>query len=277
MGDQQQGSKPGGVFDRPPQREGQVTTKPAPAEETPAAEETAPPEKKEEFQTPFEQQEGLVRSRVMTGQDKKPGEGYAEKAASAINKAAGSTPDLTDEYREAMTVSKEDLELAEKLVFDGYAEIDIEMPNLPGKKFTICSTNAEEMSMIDEIIFDMVKEKEADDGRVDLPQNHIQTWRNALYVALGYRGMNQTELCDNGQHHLNTIKKAIQKISDLQFDGNIGQSEKLKTDLKKSLKVRATRVRRMGTPLIDFLSAKKLEFDQKMFAIMSSKGILPKS
>lgn len=275
MGDQQQGKTPGGVFDRPQRGEGQATTKPAPAE-TPAAEETAPPEKKEDFQTPFEQQEDLTRRRATSG-TRKPGESYAEQAANQINKAAGETPDLTEEMKEAMSVSEDDLALAEKLVFDGYAEVDVTMPNIPDKKFTICSTNAEEMSVIDEIIFDMVTEKEGKDGRIDLPQNHIQTWRNAMYVALGYRGMNQKELCDKARHHLNTIKKAIQHVSELMFQGELKQAEELKDDMKKAVKARALRVRRMPTPMVDFLSGKKVEFDQKMFAIMSAKDILPKS
>lgn len=271
----------GGVFDRPKPQDG-ATRKPNPAEATPAPQATATPSEpqpkqaKEDFKSPFEQNEALLRDRA-TQEVAKPKESYAERTAEAINSATGGGADLTAEYQDAVSVSEADLELAQQLIFNGYAETDVEMPNMPGKKFTICSTNAEEMSMIDEIVFDMIKEKEEDDGRVDLPQNHIQTWRNAIYVALSYRGRDREELCSSGTHQLNTIKKAISRVSDLEMTGDMEAAEKLKGELKKALKFRALQVRRLGTPFIDFLSGKKMEFDSKMSTIMTSKNIIPKS
>lgn len=275
----QQKPQSGGVFDRPKPQDG-ATRKPNPAEATQApqqAEALAPSEKpKEDFRSPFEQNEDMLRDRA-TKPAPKSGESYAERTAEAINASASGGADLTNEYQEAMTVSEEDLALAEELIFKGYAETDVEIPNFPGHKFTITSTNAEEMSMIDDMIFDMVKVHEQSDGRVDLPQNHIQTWRNALYISLSYRGMDRQELCSSGTQHLNTIKKAIVRVADLEAEGDMDAAAKLKEELKKALKARALKVRRLPTSIIDYLSGKKLEFDSRMIDIMNSKDIIPKS
>jgi hypothetical protein len=67
------------------------------------------------------------------------------------------------------------------------------------------------------------------------------------------------------------------KVSDYYDNGDIKAGDELKADLKKALVARATRVGRMPTPFIDFLSSKKWEFDSKMGDIMNSKTIIPKS
>jgi pyridoxal biosynthesis lyase PdxS len=77
--------------------------------------------------------------------------------------------------------------------------------------------------------------------------------------------------------HLNTIKKAIIKVSELENSGEMVKAKELKESLKKALIKRATAIQRLPTPMIDFLSGEKYGFDSKMFSIMSSKKILPKS
>ena len=52
---------------------------------------------------------------------------------------------------------------------------------------------------------------------------------------------------------------------------------KLRAELKTALRKRAAKVTAMPTAIIDFLSQKKFEFDSKMYTIMTTKGIFPKS
>jgi len=263
MGDERTAAPASGGFDKPIQ-----------TEEPPAV----LPEK-QDFKEPFKEHAETLSDRISNqkGIRVDPGEKAAADAAAALNKQ-GPDKDMEAELEEMDKISPEDLDLAEQMVFKGFAEFDVEMSNLPNHKFTICSTNAEEMNMIDEIIFDMVKRAEdKEDGTVDLPQNQVQAMRNALFVAISYKGRNKEEVMDDSSCYLNTIKKAIIRISELENLGQIDESKKLKTSLKKSLIRRATAIKRMPTPVIDFLSGEKYAFDAKMYKIMSTKNVLPKS
>lgn len=261
-----------GVFDpKPTQPSTEENTK---QEGGPA---TDIPSEKKDFKDPFAEQQDEVRSR--DSGPRKPlnlGESAAEKTAAALNESPGRN--VQAELDEMDKVDPNDLKLAEQLIFKGYAEYDVEIKNLPGNRFTICSTNAEEMAVIDEIIYEMLKNSEQDDGSIDIPQNNVNALRNAIFIAISYRGMNKKELMDeDGSCHLNTIKRAIIRVSELQNQGKIKESTELKKNLKECLIRRGTTVQRLATPIIDFLSSAKYEFDAKMLKIMSSKGLLPKS
>jgi len=199
-------------------------------------------------------------------------EQYQEQQADAINKAM-SGEDLYDDIE----IDGDDLKLAEELIFKGYAEREVNMKNFPDRKFTICSTSAEELSIMDEILFDMLKQYETSSGQVDMPQNHLNSMRSAIFLALGYRGVDQKELCEAPAQHLNTIKKAVIKLTELELGGDMEGAEKLRSSLKHALKTRALRVKRLPTSLIDWLSNEKAIFDRKMYKVMSTKNIIPKS
>jgi hypothetical protein len=233
------------------------------------------PVQKEEFPDPFTIQKNQVvetESKMRNlARKSEMADSEIEKTQQALNNQGSST--LEDDG-----ITEEDMKLAEQLIFNGYAEKDIEMDSFKGKKFTICSTNAEEMSVIDDIAFDMVKNVKANsDGTVDLPENHLRTMRNALFVALSYRGCNNKEISTDPLSYLNTLKKAIIKTNELYNDGEIIKASELKESVKKALIKRASLIKRLPTPFIDFISGEKFKFDSKMSEIMNMKGIIPKS
>jgi len=231
-----------------------------------------PEPEKENFKDPFEEQNTGVRERAHKA--KQNTDTYSDEAAAKINKSlSGDSADIED-----IPIEEADIKLAEKLIFDGYAETDVVMDSFPDSKFTMCSTNAEEMGMIDEVIFDIMKKNETDDGMVDMPQNKIQTLRNAIFVSLGYRGRDGVDLCgEDRSRHLNVIKKGIVRRGDLEIAGKVEETEKINVSLKEAILIRARRVQQLSTPLIDFLSAEKWKFDKKMYKIMTQKGVIPKS
>lgn len=130
---------------------------------------------------------------------------------------------------------------------------------------------------MDEVLFDYVKIKEKTDGTIDMPQNHISTMRSALFLALGYRGRDKEELCEEPTERLNTIKKAARRVTDLEIAGKMEEAVSLRKSLKKALFARGLRVKRMSTQMIDFLSDEKYKFDRKMYKIMTMKEVVPKS
>ncbi len=235
---------------------------------------------KKDFKDPFIQQQSEINERSkrsVPSIEELAGDSTLNNTANAVNNA-GPGRNVQADLDEMEKFSKEDIELAEQMIFKGFAEFDTEIDRFKGYKFTIGSTTAEEIAIIDEIVFDFVKRSEGSDGVVNLPQNNVQSFRNSLFIAISYRGMNQEELAkDNSSCHLNTIKKAVIRVSDLEDGGQLKEAETLKASLKKRLTQRATMVSRLATPIIDFLSEKKYEFDAKMLSIMTTPGILPKS
>jgi len=235
---------------------------------------------KENFLDPFQMQQQEIKKRTMGKPRTNPlkkilEEDVVEKTNAALN---SSSRDVESELEEMNKISPKDLKLAEQMMFNGYAEFDIEMPQLPDIKLTICSTNAEEMNMLEEIVFDMMKKAEdLGDGTLNLPNNHVQSMRNALFIALSYRGMNMEELMKDTSYQLNTIKKGIIKISELYDEGEIKKADDFKKSLKNKLIKRASAIKRLATPILEFISSEKYNFDEKMLQIMRTKNILPKS
>jgi len=248
----------------------------------PAGGDTAVVSKKENFEDPFSahtkdmaRRRSAVDHLAKSSIDTKSQE-MIDKANAALSNQTGLKEDMK-EFEEQMKISDEDVSLAEQVIFKGYAETDVTIPNLPGHKFTLCTTSAEDMSVIDEIIYDMIRGKENDKGDVDLPAQHVQTMKSALFLAMGFKGIGGKDFCDEPIHQIMTIKRAVVKLKELEYAGEMSKVKDLSDSLKKSVKYRAIRIRRYPTPVIDFLSQKKFEFDNKMYTIMISEKLLPKS
>lgn len=230
-----------------------------------------PPPSKENMENVFTQQDRDVKARAKKA--KEAPETESDRLAAQVNQSLSGDQELSD-----IEIKEDDIKLAEKLIFDGYAETEVIMDSFPDHKYTICSTNAEEMGMVDEVIFDLMRKHETDDGMVNIPQNKIQTLRNAIFVALGYRGRDGVDLCgEDRSRHLHVIKKGIVRRGDLEIAGEVKDLEKMNVSLKEAILIRARRVQQLPTPIIDFLSAQKWRFDKKMYKIMTMKGVVPKS
>lgn len=234
---------------------------------------------KEDFLDPFQAQQREIQERSKKSRvdpiKKTLEESAVEKTAASLNNKGR---DVSSELDEMDKITPEDLKLAEQMMFRGYAEFDVTIPKLKDIKLTICSTNAEEMNMLEEIVFDMMKKAEnLGDGTINLPNNHVQSMRNALFIALSYRGMNKEELMRDTAYQLNTIKRGIIRISELQDEGEITKADEFKKSLKHKLIKRASAVKRLATPILEFISTEKYRFDEKMLGIMRTKNLLPKS
>ena len=229
---------------------------------------------KEDFPDPFAIQSEMIANSRAAAASMVNKKDKGEESVEQLNKALGGNDNkgIDDEI---LKISKSDMLIAEQLIFQGYAEIEIEMANFPGRKFTICSTNAEEYSIIDTIVFDVIrKAKQLPDGSVEMPENEIRALRNALFISISYRGVDGKDLSSDPISHINTIKRAILKLGDLNNSGDIVKAEELKSSIMKALLKRATIVKRMPTSLIDWITSKKYDFDAKMLKIMGQEQIV---
>jgi hypothetical protein len=231
---------------------------------------------KEDFKSVADQ------SKVIASDIEKRNRAMAQKspeqlAADKINQGLSGRNDQAD-FDEMEKFSEEDIKMAEEFLFNGYVETQIEMHNLPKIKHTICSVNAEEMNLIDEIVYEEAKRFQKPNGEVDISQLSIQSLRSSLYIAFSYKGSNGEDFVkDNRVLQLEIIKKGMKKLSELYSEGDIENVDSFKESIKQTIKKRAARVRQFGTPLIDFLSDRKYKFDMKLFNIMNQEKIIPKS
>lgn len=219
---------------------------------------------KKDFKDPFK--ENLERIAQV---QKKSADQMVEEA---ISKTVPSVPE-TEKPPEIPNISKEDLELAERMIFNNYAEIDVTSPNLEKYTFTITTMSAEEVNLVDEIVYEYVKEN---DDKIS--NQMVNTFRSLCFVALSYRGMNKKEMCEeDGTAQLNTLKTAVMRSNELMSFGKMDDAGKLRDEIKKKLKYRIMKVRRLSPAIIDFILDEKFKFDQKMHNILNIKGVIPKS
>lgn len=241
-----------------------------------------PGQSKAEFKDEFEQHKQMradteVKLKTAAAKANTDVEKQIERVNAQLAGVDGGNKD-TKELEELAKLTKADVDLAEQLIFKGFAMTEAAPENFPDHKFSICSTSADDISLIDEMVFEYVKSKEDEKtGAVDLPDANVRAFRNALTLALCVRGEGDKDMCEIAIQQLSTIKRAIGKCRELELDGDIDSLNKLRSELKKALKKRAAKITSMPTQIIDFLSQKKFEFDSKMYTIMTTKGILPKS
>lgn len=231
--------------------------------------------KREDFPDPFKQQQDMIRHTQNLVKSKE-NESTEEEQVNKLNEALDGNQNKTAD--QIIKINPEDMKIAEQLIFNGYAEIQVEIKRFPGRKFTICSTNAEELGLIDEIIFDKLKSvKQNDDGSVDLPDNTVRALRYALFLALSYKGVDGKDIASEPICHINTLKKAILKLGELYAAGEIKKADDFKSQIKTQLSKRAIIVRRMPTALMDYIAGEKYNFDAKMIKIMNEKEVIPLS
>jgi hypothetical protein len=263
-----------GIFDRKntadagPDMESSTTAPRQPRQE--------PTQNKEDFPT---LSDGLKKTRQDIEQKNRMVKQKSPEEATAENinaRMSGQSDQVA--FEEETQISEEDVKLAETLLFNGYVETEVIMPHIPSIKHTICSVTAEEMNLIDEIIFEEAKKYTKSDGEVDISESAIQTLRSSLYIALSYKGSNGEDFIKgNRTIQLDILKKAMKALSDKYVDGDIENVDEFKASIIIALRKRAARVRQFGTPLMDFISAKKFEFDTKLFNVMNTDKIIPKS
>ena len=206
-------------------------------------------------------------------------EAKQQEAIDQINSMAGdgSTKENEDILAELDKISPEDLKMAEAMIFNGYAEMTKSIPNFETHNVTVCTTSPEEMDIVDEMIFDLVKQNESkEDNSVNLSDNVVKSAKNVYSLALSYRGMDGNDIHQDKICQLNIIKKAIDSLYSYEVKGDIPGMKTMKDEIKKTIRKRSYMIKKLPTPMIDFISQTKYEFDKKMFDVMSAKNLVSK-
>ena len=189
---------------------------------------------------------------------------------------------VTEEDKKIAEISEEDLELAQQLIFKGFAEKDVKFGALD-VTVTVVSTSANDVEMINDMVKDYIDFYDKDrkkDGEVayETPVYNLESYRNTVMLALSISSVNGKDICeDNPQAKLQIIKSGIEKINKLNAVGDITKAEEMKEDIKKRVNYRARTIASYPIPVIDFFSRAKMEFDDKMMEVLSNEDVFPKS
>jgi hypothetical protein len=206
-------------------------------------------------------------------------EAKQQEAINAINNAAGdsSVKENEEALEELNKITEEDLKMAEAMIFNGYAEMTVPIPNFNNHKITVCTTSPEDMDIIDEMIFDLIKQNENKaDNTVNLSDAIVKSTRNIYNLSLSYKGMDGNDVHTDKTCQLNIIKKGIESLYNYEAAGDLKGMGEMKEAVKSSIRKRSYMIKRMPTPMIDFISQTKYDFDKKMFDIMSMKNLVAK-
>jgi hypothetical protein len=207
-------------------------------------------------------------------------EAAIQEAMESVNSTSGNNSMVTDEEQAMLEITDEDEELAEQMLFKGFAKKDIVIPMFrkKGTFITVTTLSPQDMTVVNQVIYDMIREGEDEDGKMEIPQIEITTTKNAYTMALSYVGLNNTDICDDiPTAKLTSLKLAIKKYNELASIGDIQKADSLYNDLKNKLKIRVARFREIPTVIVDFISEEKYKFESRMYAIMSQEAIIPKS
>jgi len=270
----------GGVFDKPQKPRVDMTPKTIsnPERKQPSNEVAGKIDMESEFEASNRMRSEMSSKASTRVKDKMEStENAIAKANAALNGISGSSDDKKD-LEEMEKISEEDQNLAEALIFNGYAEYNAKMVNLPKRVFTMCSTSADDVSLVDEMVFEFIKSKEdPKTGNVELPDSNVKALRMSYMLGLAYKGPDGRDFMDTPVYQLTTIKKAIQKCKEFELTGELDNLKALRNELKNAVKHRAARISSMPTALLDYLNQQRYEFDAKMYSLMTTKNLLPKS
>lgn len=216
----------------------------------------------------------------------------ASKANAALGNgggADGKTTSVSSEDEQMAAVTEEELELAQQLIFRGHAEKVVRIDTLK-TEITVASTTADDLDIINEVVYDLVKEiqgrkDETDEsGQVikkannDVPVANIESFRNSVMLGMCVSSINGSDICeDHSVAKLKAVKAGVKRVNMLIASGDVGEAETLKTAVKKSIVYRAKAISAMPTPMLDLLSSIKANFDDRMIAVLNNANVFPKS
>lgn len=237
------------------------------------------PEAKEKLD--FGGVESFATARPPQNSSKKPSskddqvQGLVDRANSALGGGDGSN--VEKELEELEKFSEEDLKLANDLIFEGSAQKDYTVGST-GVTIRIASSRAEENDIVDEMMYNYIKSHNAKDGDyVDLPRNKAVNYEKMIRLSLAYVGKNGEDMAPEAKYKLSTIKRGIEKMLELMYSGDIDQFDNIRKAIFDSIEKRASLMRKLHPAFIDAIHECKYEFDRKMFDVMSTKNIIPKS
>lgn len=205
-----------------------------------------------------------------------------DRAAAALG--GGSEDDVDkvkEELKQLELYSKEDMDLAEQLLFRGYAEKNYKV--LANTTICVTSMSAAEVELVNEMVYEFANAKPEHDPKNPLAEQPglsakvVEGNQNLLTIALSFKGVNGTDISPNAGRTLSFIKNGIRSMNNAEVDGDMKKFKEMRDELKKVIWARARELKRVPVPVIDVAGKRRYEFEKMMYDITSREDLLPKS
>ena len=204
-----------------------------------------------------------------------PAEEAVNKLNNAMSGASAATKKVEEELQDMEKFSEADIELAEQLLFNGFAQKDIEIGK--STKASFYTTNAAETELINELVFEFTKKHESQDGRIDAPQRAVDLLHQMYLLAISFRGFNGKDVSEARTRSLDLIKNACKTLNELELAGDLEKFGKLREEVKGAIKLRASEMKsKLAVATVDALSDKRFKFERTMFNIINKGDVFPK-
>jgi hypothetical protein len=233
---------------------------------------------KENFEDIFDASAKMRASTMEKIKDAKkkdmPMEESIEKMNKALSGQVSESKKIEKELEDLNKFSDEDIKLAEELLFNGHAKKTIKLSEKVGATFY--STNAAEISLINELMYEFTKKYESTDGRLDVSQKTIDHMNQLYMLTISFKGYDDKELSSAKTRSLDLIKSAFKRLSEFEIAGEIDNYKKLSDELKVVIKARAAEIKNMAGTILDALSFKRYQFERDMYDIITRGDVIPK-
>ena len=205
-------------------------------------------------------------------------EATIKSAMTMMNEQESSkTSVVTEKESKVAEITEEEEELAEQMFFQGYAEKEYKIKLLKDKNLTVCTITPHEMTIVNNMIYDTIREHTDEDDNLTIPQVEITSLKNNYILALSFIGFNGEDICSKDVTSTSRIiKLAIKKLGELVAYGDIEKVETLRKDIYAKIKIRVNAIKSLPTHVIDYISDTRYEFESRMYEIMEGEAIIPK-
>jgi len=234
---------------------------------------------KQDFADIFEQDAQLKQNTAAAMKKVQEKEKPVDEAVTKLNDALSGKNEenakIEKELEDLNKFSEEDLRLAEDLLFNGYAKKDFKLSDKYSA--TIYSTNALEMSVVNELMYEFTKKYEKPNGTIDVSNKTMDHIHQLYLLAISFKGYNDKDISPERSRSLDLIKSGCKKLSELEITGDMENHSKLMEEVKKVVKSRAAEIKKLPASVIDSISYKRYDFEKMMYDIITRGDVLPKS
>jgi len=192
-------------------------------------------------------------------------------AALQTSGSEGSEEDDEPEFTE------EELALAGKMFFKGYADKEFTHNVLPGFSIVVSTLIGAEYDAIDTALLDFVEAKR--DGDRSMVTDVILTTRRSIYsLAMSISKICGEEITDTPENRLGNLKNAVKQYEKYLAQGMVEEAKKQMSTVVGMIRERAFAITtKYSGHVIDWMNARRADFEDSVAEIVGRTGVVSKS
>jgi len=195
-----------------------------------------------------------------------------EKTNAALQSAGVAAPE-----DEAAHFSEDDLNLAEKIFFQGYADKVFEHPTVKSFSVKITTLMPAEYDMIDSALMKFVDARREGD-RSMVSDIIIATRRSNLTLALCLVEINGKEVLEGPEKRIKNIKSAVKKYEEYLTSGEIVNAQKTLSTVIGLISERANKISTSyNGNVIDWINERRRDLEELVSDVVTREGSIVKS